>query len=483
MELPPNVYGIETEYTILVCHPNNVVFESVGVCHSEDARIGLYEEPSSNGVSCIDEDDFMEAIESLGVYANDSGMLSNGARFYIDPSGPEYSTSESATAEGAVVRSYDGDEFVFRLFRRMQEREKITSFQINRRCVDHNRASRGIHLNHSTALPLTPDYEGTSALITGHIAKGAMFGSGGLLINDEGVTEFHHSPRLSITDSVSSNSWTDRPLLRLPLKEDVEVNRVETLPTDALNFAWPMRANLIFTNTLLRIMELGFADDIPKTLFPVQSAAEVGKNGADAKMVVVTKSGKEREVGPHALMRDIVDFAFKLDDKYQYLDEESRQVLGEIIETADLIDSDDQDELMLRVESYARRRHFERKMNQRGVDLDSETLCRVDYEWDKIGGGTASILRSEKGIGWHGFSKIPERSRIMKRLTAYPEDTRAMIRARLIAESRGKNDSEWECLDVEGSIIGVSPLYRDIEDLHRLAQEEKKAAEGEGAVV
>ena len=145
----PNVYGIETEYSCMLIYPGNTVYEIVGGCHSADRELELFQQPRTRGISGLADpgETIATALTEMGIVANPQGLLSNGGRLYLDPSGPEYCTPETASAEDAVMRSFEGDTILLGVFRWMQEQGYLESFQINRRVVDHNRTSRGIHLN------------------------------------------------------------------------------------------------------------------------------------------------------------------------------------------------------------------------------------------------------------------------------------------------------------------------------------------------
>jgi len=181
-EPSPNVYGIETEYSCMVTLPGNIVHEIVGSCHSVDAKLGLYTEPANKGTSNIPQSAVNDALGEMGIFrVMGTGMMSNGSRFYFDPSGPEYATPETTTAEEATHRTFDGDEIVLRMFESLRRADIVEGYQFNRRVIDHNRSSRGIHLNTTTTLPKgeklsSEEVERIAAL---NVVKGSLFGSGG----------------------------------------------------------------------------------------------------------------------------------------------------------------------------------------------------------------------------------------------------------------------------------------------------------------
>jgi hypothetical protein len=430
----PNIYGIETEYSCMLTFPSDEVYEIVGSCHSEDAKLGLYVEPEDKGMSHVSLTKVHEALEEMGIYPSDSGMLSNGGRLYVDPSGPEYCTPETTSAEEAVLRTFEGDQIVSGIFESLRKKELIKSYQLNRRIVDHNRSSRGIHLNTLTELEQSPSKEQILLLATLNVAKGALFGSGGLLVNKKGNTEYHHSPRLSLTDMVDSDYYKKRPLVRQPFKGDVDCSRIETISGDALNFGWPLKASMIATNALVAMIETGRANELPSLRYTqaIDSALNVGKHGYKGRMVMLreTTESNERSI---RVLTEICETILKSDDRSLFLDTESRTTLEQIIEVADTV-SRNPIFAKNNVESIARYEVLKRRMQSKGVDLNSEAICRADYGWDLIGGGYAEVLRNRHGYGWLGFAQQPKEKATAKRLQTPPSDTRAKLRGEKIKE-------------------------------------------------
>jgi hypothetical protein len=465
--LSPTIYGIETEYSCMITKKGGGVSEIVGSCHSVDAQLGLYIEPDSNGTSEIPDAGVNDALFAVGITRVPyTGMLSNGGRFYFDPSGPEYATPETTTSEEATHRSFDGDQIVLGVFESLRKADLIEGYQFNRRVVDHNRSSRGIHLNTSTNLSTGEISPGAAERIaTLNVVKGSIFGSGGLLLDGEGQTQFHHSPRLSVTSELAVNyvNYKKRPLLRVPFKSDGALSRIETVTSDALNFAWPIRASLVATNALIQIIEMGLEKDLPNLRNLVGSAHEVGRFGNDCELEVIEGHNfiKRR---PLDLMRRICEYILEVDSRESHLDDESDQVLGEIIEVADRM-SEDMESAFGQVESVTRLMTMQKKMDKNGADLDSEMMCRFDYAWDLIGGGIAERLREKNLAGWQGFKQNHSISNAKKRKTKPPTDTRAFVRGNLIKAHNGTNNSTWEFIDF-GNEDGASSY------MHPLSTEE-----------
>lgn len=465
-ELSPNVYGIETEYSCTMTLPDNRVHEIVGSCHSVDKKLGLYQKPRTKGTDDIHPLDMEAALADMDIRKNSRGMLSNGGRLYIDPSGPEYATPETTSAQEAVHRTFDGDTILLGMFRRLEEKETIRDFQLNRRIVDHNRSSRGVHLNTVTYLPGNPTPLVTQALSTLNIVKGAIFGSGGLLVNSNGETEFHHSPRLSLTNAISANygSYSQRPLVRHPFKPDAfELNRVETVTSDALNFGWPLRASLVVTNALIKLLEVGRGNMVPEVYDPIEAARMVGQYGNETVIPVFECEDYSLQQ-PLDVMRTICEAVLETDHKLGFLDKESDQVIGQVIDVADRM-SDDVYAGAGQVESVTRLMTMERKMERHDITLGSETMCRVDYSWDHIGGsGVADQLRN-KGHGWQGFDAQSSVRATRKRLITPPQDTRASVRGQQIKAYGMKDSSDWAALHDVGysGSVGweIHPLATD----------------------
>lgn len=455
-EVSPNIYGIETEYSFMVTLPGNIEREIVGGCHSADNVLGLYEAPKQNGLEFLTNKTQLTrlALRQMGIYSNQAGMLSNGGRLYNDLSGPEYCTPEATSAEEAVYRTFDGDKILFNIFRQWQEKKLIDGFQINRRIVDHNRSSRGVHLNTLTSMPLF-DFQCKpviNQLAVLNVAKGAIFGSGGLLVDEEGNTSFHHSPRLSVTNCLASEGGSfDRPLVRRPVSTecgDQDIVRLETVTSDALNFGWPLKASLVVTNAVVGLMELYRTEGLPEFLqgTAIESAHNVGQNGSEGVMHILDQNGRNEKALAIDVLRGISESVLTVNEQEGYLDKESVQVMNEVIEVADKIRKDPLS-VIGQVESVARKATFDRAMEKRKVTLDSERICRLDYAWDKIGGGLAEIHREKGKFGWQGFAPRPTPSASKRRLVTAPTDTRAHIRGAMIAANYSSDRSRWDQID------------------------------------
>lgn len=458
----PTVYGIENEYSCMITLPGDVVHEIVGSCHSVDSELGLYQEPDNMGSEGFSDEEFEHALEEMGIVTSSGGMLSNGGRLYIDPSGPEYAGPETTTAEEAVHRSFDGDEILAGAFDYLLEAGVIEGFQINRRIVDHNRSSRGVHLN--TMTNLTPQ-DGTPGpgligwLATLNVAKGAIFGSGGLLIDEQGETSFHHSPRLSLTTHLARDyeDFMFRPLVRFPFKGDGPFRRIETVTSDALNFAWPLRASLVATNAVVGVVEMGYGHRLPRLKDPVFAARAVGCHGKWAKVSSDIGGGEYERVGPLNVLREAIEVVLEIDEVEEHLDDESLQVLPEILDVADKMDAD-MYSVASQVESVSRLLAMRVKMKKDRLKLGSEKMCRFDYAWDWIHGGIAENLRHKNKVGWHGFESVYSATETKARLTVPPQDTRAKVRGGLVLVSGGKNAPDWDMMDFGQGATYVPPL-------------------------
>lgn len=445
----PNIYGIETEYSCMLTFPGDKVYEIVGSCHSKDKELGLYEEPKDKGMNHVELSKVYEALGEIGIYSNGSGMLSNGGRLYVDPSGPEYCNPETSSAEEAVLRTFEGDQIVHSIFDYLVKKEQLIGYQLNRRIVDHNRSSRGIHLNTLTELDEKPTREQIMLLATLNVAKGALFGSGGLLVNKKGNTEYHHSPRLSITTDIDAqySNYKKRPLVRIPFKDDIKSNRIETVSGDALNFGWPLKASLVVTNALVAMMETESTGKLPVigANQAIGSAINVGKYGHKGR-IAIENSESYKEEKALVVLREICEVIL---NSTVYLDDESRQTLEEVIIVADSVARDPLNGVKS-VESIARWEALKKRMVTSGEDLGSERLCRTDYGWDLIGNGYAETLRNRRGFGWLGFSEIPSNKRVQAKISTPPTDTRAKVRGERIKinVSQGNTDnSNWLGVD------------------------------------
>ncbi|MCA9347977.1 proteasome accessory factor PafA2 family protein [Candidatus Saccharibacteria bacterium] len=485
----PKLYGIETEFTYTCEMIDTNILPEIGVV-VEDRVVDLDNDifgifgtdhndwnTGESGV-VFDYDVFSKVLLGrFGLHRVSKGMLSNGGRLYEDPSGYEYCTPECSTAAEATLRSFDGDRILFGAFRYLQEMGHIGRFQINRRTVDYaeDGNSRGVHINTLTNRQSLNQSE-IAILATLNIAKGALFGSGGLMRDRHGDVKFYHSPRLAISDSGISGSparWTDRLLVRSLLKCDVGgYRRLETISGDALNFAWPLRASMVMTKSVLGLLEMGF-DNI-YILPHIQdadsrdTARRIGMQGAEGMMDVMCCLDDYYTESAANVLRQFAETCLFVDaQQTAYLDEEQLQVLNEVIDVLDMMDAD-RDSVAGVVESVARRQYLQRKMDQHNVDMQTDVICRADYAWDLVGGVGVAGLYRDKGYGWLGFDKrsyTPLASEA--RLTRPPNDTRAAVRGRAILDAvkLGKSIEfeDWGRFMVDNINHCVGPLeHKDI---------------------
>lgn len=465
-EPTPTVYGIETEYSCLIGFPNeqdpskNSYYELVGECHTSDPQeIFSKKIPQSGGVEIPDEQIQSVLQKNLGIYRTErkssNGFMSNGARLYQDESGLEYCTPETRTAQEAVLRCFDGDEIVLDLLEGLRRNEVITGYQVNRRIVDHNRSARGIHLNTTTSQDIILNIDHSphqDAVATLNIAKGAIFGSGGLLLNSDGDTEYHHSPRLSVTKELWEGGNREVAIIRYPFNTDGVLARMETVSSDALNFGWPLRASMVVTNALMGLLELKKDYSFPVITLPIETAQQVGQYGNELKVQVYDENRGYQMVKPLDVMTAICEDLLIADNEIGYFDEESRQVIPEIIDVIDRMKVDESS-VATQVESVARKIAIERRMSQGGHSIGSEKLCRYDYYWDKLQGGLAENLRQNKDVGWYGFDdRRNDRKAVKQRIVTPPQDTRAKIRGEEVLNSKGKSRVHWH---YTGDIIGA----------------------------
>ncbi len=442
-----NIYGVETEYSYTLTMPDTPAYEIVGSCHSKDTQLSLYEAPVENAFSDGGVLGLRGALQfalmQYGLVWADGGFVSNGGRFYFDPSGPEYSTPEARTAEEAVVRCFDGDTIILRAFAALRAEGIIESFQINRKAVDHNRTSRATHLNHLSLL--TEEYPGLIHTIAGiNAVKGAMFGSGGLLLDEHGRTHYHHAPRLSVSSERLHALYGEsnaRPLVRTNFKQDGSFKRIETVTNDTLSFPWALRASLVFSNAVFRLIEAGRIDVVPRLRDPLRAARIIGRFGNTNDVSIEDPSTKVRHgEKPARIIRELCDRALRLEDNQDYFSAEMFQVLEEIIEVTDLISTDPQRAVPY-VESIARKEAIDRKIEQSGEPIGSERLCRFDYYWDKLGGGIAEQLRRKPQL-WRGFAN-PAIHRTQNQILTPPTDTRANARGALIRNEKDDEVGDW----------------------------------------
>ena len=465
--LSPEVYGIEDERTMLVTRQGETSVETVGSCHSPDVKLGLYQEPESAPVNGSEVSTMRHGLRAIGVDSDPAGHLSNGGRYYMDPSGPEYATAEHRSAEGAVHASFIGDVLHGLACQALidDSESNVIAVQNNRANVDHAGTSRGVHQNTVTTLAELDEGE-IQVLAMLNVAKAALVGSGGLLVDGDGQTHFHHSPRLSVTNSLWAkySNYQDRPLVRVPLKEDVGgLNRVETITSDALSFGYPMKMSQLFTKAGLWLLEMGKADQLPVLNDSIAAAHAVGRYGYNCEIEIRMPTGSVRSIRPLQLVSAVTKYMGGVDEKFHVMNEKTRLAIADFGEMARMVDENPLNGFG-QVESITRETLMHERLTRRfnRVDLNSEQACRFDYWWSETKKGFAKHLREAKGYGWRGFEEGYNPKAYAQRLVAPPADTRAAIRGAFIAEIKGRRAVDWhQLVSRSGSVADLHPLQCD----------------------
>ncbi len=446
-EVTPNTYGIEVEYSSFINLPNDKPSNFTGTCHQNTESPQIFDRLDSPPTDNISSESICRALEQLGITSHES-FLSNGARLYLDASGFEYATPETTTAEEAVLRSYDGDNIIYRVLGKMLLADEIGSFQLNRKSVDHSGSARGIHLN-TTTMQQPRTYKTPEELVRLHqtlnVAKGAMFGAGGLIVSQDGsTTDYYYSPRLAITDTdIATSSFVNKPLFRSLIKPDIGCGRLETVAGDMLSFPWQLKASLVMTNAMQRLFECNLADDMPTIIDPLGDAQWVGRYGHEANVKVSTTKKSNISIKAVDLLKDIATIARDVDSLENIFDSETKQILDQVIDVANIINKDPM-LAMTQVESIARKVTLDRRMNEKDLSIESAEICKLDFFWDKIGGGLAERLREKNKAGWLGFNTTNNSIATRKRrLNRAPKDTRAQVRGYLIENQLLDGISGW----------------------------------------
>lgn len=481
LPVSPNLFAVESEHMhdirYNVPRGSGDVLEADNVgCHTGGTL--TFDEPDVHPLRDVAYANMGEALAELGIDRKNT-FLSNGGRLYKDPSGLETATAESVTAAEATLRSLDESWLVEKLFGLLLQKDIIAGYDVNRKAVDHFGLSRGIHLNTS----MNPEFMQSSANTVRfintftllNIAKGALFGSGGLMISrQDGRTHYYHSPRLAVvTQHQSRGSSTAKSLVRMPDKYDYGTLRVEHTTSDALNFAFPLQASLVMARAATMLLEAGHEGNLPRVIDPVRTAYRVGKLGANATIYALTKEGKDVQLSPLDVLRNIAERALTLPEVGIELTTEIEQVLKNIILVADTTSKDmfganTQVESVLRLQKLLKRveeleHAYPHLKKEEGGAWNSPELCRQDYLWDRVGSGTAEALRNKGVVGWLGFAKPDTMTERKKRIVTPPQNTRACLRAAAV-KNKTQEVTDWSEICVSPSrTIKLHPLQTTFE--------------------
>lgn len=381
------------------------------------------------------------ALEPLGIIAAGE-FLSNGARLYMDDGGyPEYCTAEHASLDAAVRASLDGDRILSKMYAHMLEHGVIGSWQLNRRLTDHmskkNNWAKGVHDNIFTSLgSLTTGQTRFAQLVQASIAT--ITGSGGLMIDKRGETQFYHSPRLSMIGDGGHNRDISR------FGQQAKPLRAEFRSGDALSFPWAMKARLAMEVAAVRLMEEELVSHQTQLIYHLGDSSKFNRNAhiiglhgpyANAIDLYVTGSEESQRGSALSLLGHLITQMLEIDDQAEVFDDETVATLTEIVDVVDMA-KEDVESVADIVESVARQQVMTARMRRRGEKtLHTEAGCKDDFLWDVVGpyDGIAMVLRDEKGIGWHTMKPDTVRER-RRRLPTAPSDTRAALRSQHILD-------------------------------------------------
>jgi len=438
----PRLYGSELEWGLHAEDEEGHPLTATSSTSINSDNIG-----NSAHISKLWEKQEEEILRSLGVAATRFGFLSNGGRVYWDQArNLEYATPELLSAEDVALYEIASETFVYRAMQFLLECGVVDRFWLHKRTTDNRNNSNGNHENVSTTLAhnnFNPNV--VNAIASFNATRGVYSGSGGLVSDDKysgGASRYVTSPRLWVSRELKAEYRTDKykPLVNVSTEGDYGSLRAHQVTGDANISPWAIKIRHAMNGVLFTLIERGFDFEQFALRSPVKAATDVAIDINNERVHEAKHWPKhwsatdwQRQFAERAAVR--LEQTGDMTSEFQW-------AVNEVIRVCDQID-EDLDSAGDRVEWIRRRQYMTDSV---GTDPGAMVIAKheaYDLFWSLIGGGAGERLRNEKGWGWCGFSRQLDRFAVDKLNTTPPQNTRAKIRGKYIANNPSAVDLSW----------------------------------------
>lgn len=364
-----------------------------------------------------------------------SSMLSNGARYYLDPGGYflEYATPEDTSFWGTVTNEIAGERLVYSSLARAQRNRLFHDFKIYKRVVDDELHTWGYHMNFASPADKFTIDEKHLSLIGLHLATQNIYAGAGTLFPDPqqpGKMRFSIAQKvLNLNcDFASSSHGKSQPLLSTrqePLADEDRYTRVHLTSVDANISPWATWMRLGTTSLVLRLAEAGErgADLMPAT--PMFVMAQQVATDLSLRRLIELKNGTT--ITALQMQEELLARVKKL--PIDSLPEEEQSVItaweGAL---ADL--QQDPTRLSDRTDWVAKKAALDRLMARHGKSLEDEWIQQKDKQWDELGANGIGLRLRKNTTGWGAH--MPAEEDIVRSFHHAPTTTRAALREQAI---------------------------------------------------
>ncbi len=435
----PRITGVETEF---------------GFVYELQQGNGCYDFAYSPHADTILSDNLPAGIHRT----NKRGMLSNGARVYIDIGAhPEFSTAEAATFKDVIAQDLAGERIIFQSFQRMAERGMLKSFQLNKRVADMCGTYWGRHENYLVPRTLDTNTEIVPQVAL-HLATRSIWAGAGMLRPDSEYVMAQKINAIRTLCSYSASREGLRPLVDIgrdePHADKSLWRRLHVASADSNMFPWTSWMSLGTTSIVLRMVEQG--DDLSDLHLynPVQAAHKTIRDldlNASLSLKNSTKPMTALDIQEALAERACVM------SQNGCLPPEEQQIAAEWMKLCQDLRRDSE-QCAERVEWIAKYMFLGKVAAKKNIAFHSEPLRKLDIAWDNLDTdkGIAQKIRAKRSL-----PEIVSEEEVQAAMIE-PPHTRAHTRGRLI-----KNFASLQNLE-------SPPISEHIIDWHEFAIKHSK---------
>ncbi len=448
----PRITGIETEY--------GLSYETSEKFRSMYSRL-----PYDDGIEVLPFERLPREVDrSSGL-----GMLSNGARYYMDiGTHPEYSTPEAATFREVVAHDLAGERIVFQSFEKMREEGLLEEFRLNKRVVDMQELYWGRHENYLVSRGLDPDTQIIPQMAL-HLATRSIWAGAGMVRKGGEFTMAQKMNAIYTLNEHAAHTRGNRPLVDIgrdeALADSLKWRRLHVASVDANMFPWNTWMALGTTSLVLRMVEQGDELSDLQLSAPVQAARSVIYDLSFQKRL----SQKTSAVAMTALdiQEALAERAGKL-AQAGVLPPEEVEVAEEWIKLCQDLRMNPE-ECITRVEWMAKGRFLGGIALRKNISMKHPHIRKFDVLWDDLDEerGYAQKLRAKNGL-----PSVVSEEEISTAMTEPPQG-RARLRGRLIKEAARQcrlyghaveERISWDQFHITRRRDGVTKIFRVVMD-------------------
>lgn len=417
------------------------------------------------------------------------GMLSNGARYYVDVGDKlEYATPEDTSLWGTVAAEHAGEAILAHgISEYIANHDEIRRGILEKRVYGDDGDTWGYHVNLSADAKKIPSqsathlFKTTMHLLALHLATYNLYAGAGTLFKDrKGAIRFSLSQK-SLDLSYDFNNGTMRtqgkPLINLrnePHAPEEELRRIHITSADPNISPWASWMTLGTNSLILRAIEQGRAD---KNFMSLKSSIHYIDLSTMTATDLTFSEKAELADGTSRTPLEIQKSLFEIASKTYHTDQEA-EILREWERTLSDLESDPM-RLRDRSDAIAKYDLMQKHMERRGVDLDDSGMKVIDH-----GVGTLLFINKDHvPTEKHPETPIPlgvqlrqgrwknsmtSDDELERRVTTPPQTTRAHQRGRAIKKG-DVSSARWGAYTIgEGSaaksIEIAHPLKFDVGD-------------------